>query len=92
MKGLGLWLTFYGVQNVKCLLDTITYVKVSGGHVELDDTIKCYTCVGTLTGLFQEFVTGADFCTARPEHGGLLRSFLSLDYSKKSVVEGYKKS
>ena len=26
--------------------DTITYVKVSGGHFELEDTIKCYmiTC------------------------------------------------
>ena len=26
----------------QCLLDTITYVKVSGGHFELEDTIKCY--------------------------------------------------
>jgi hypothetical protein len=28
----------------KCLLETITYVKVSDRHVELEDTIKCYTC------------------------------------------------
>ena len=26
----------------QCLLDTITYVKVSGGHFELEDTIQCY--------------------------------------------------
>ena len=26
-------------------MDTITYVKVSGGHFELDDTIKCYTYI-----------------------------------------------
>ena len=26
----------------QCVLDTITYVNVSGGHFELEDTIKCY--------------------------------------------------
>jgi len=31
------------VRVKKCLLDTMTYVKVSGGHFELEDTIKCYT-------------------------------------------------
>ena len=25
------------------VLDTITYIKVSSGHFELEDTIKCYT-------------------------------------------------
>ena len=36
-----LWL---GLGLLKCLLDTITYVKVSRGHFELEDTIKCYIC------------------------------------------------
>ena len=38
--GLGL-----GLGLINCLLDTITYVKVSGGHFELEDTIKCYTII-----------------------------------------------
>jgi len=28
---------------------TLTYVKVSGGHFELEDTIKCYNITGLLT-------------------------------------------
>jgi hypothetical protein len=35
---------------LKCLLDTITYVKVSGGHFELEDTIKCYTIINNGIG------------------------------------------
>ena len=42
-----LWL---GLGLINCLLDTITYVKVSGGHFELEDTIKCYTIINNGIG------------------------------------------
>jgi hypothetical protein len=39
-----LWLGL-GLGLLKCLLDTITYVKVSGEHFELEYTIKCCTII-----------------------------------------------
>ena len=39
-----LWLGL-GLGLLKCLLDTMTYVKVSGEHFELEYTIKCCTII-----------------------------------------------
>jgi hypothetical protein len=44
-----LWLGL-GLGLLKCLLYTIIYVKVSGGHFELKDTIKCYTIINNGIG------------------------------------------
>ena len=44
-----LWLGL-GLGLLKCLLDTITYVKVSGEHFELEYTIKCCTIINNGIG------------------------------------------
>ena len=44
-----LWLGL-GLGLLKCLLDTITYVKVYGEHFELEYTIKCCTVINNGIG------------------------------------------